>query len=102
MKKLILGLLLVAGVSHAAVNSETMQSTYANIMFSSCSAQRNGVDINYVRNLAIVGNPRVTQEKVRKMVDDGYSWSVKFPRVGCNQIFITIIDELVKRNEVNL
>lgn len=91
MKYSIVALMMVvAPVVHAEVRTTTSESTFANYMFNGCTAQREDISLNAAMKMI---NPD-DGEKVAKIVRSGYLFGSEFPRVGCNQIFVTVIDEL--------
>lgn len=86
----VLGLML-CGVANAGVAPATFESQAANYMFNGCTAQTGGMSLQAVLKLT---NPKNDKE-VTKLVTQGYKLAIDYPNTGCNQIFITVIDNLV-------
>lgn len=94
---IIAGLLLVAaGFAHAEVNPTTQISLTANIMASSCVAAHDKVPVEKALQIAHSGVKGLSTERIEYFVLQGYAFSANYPGVSCNQVFITVIDTLVR------
>ena len=91
MRKLILSLLLVSGVSNASVTAVSLEATTANLMYNGCTFQKAGETL---RSTMREVNP-TNDENVATFVKVGYKYAIDNPRTGCNQILLNMIDHIV-------
>lgn len=89
MKYLLMILLSVANVAHGEVITKSKMSEMANYMYNGCMAQRNNITLQEVT--------KMNNGHGVDIIKEGYKFGMDYPSVGCNQIFITIIDEIEKK-----
>lgn len=94
MKRIVAAVLfMVTCGANAAVVTNSDESAFANYMFNGCTAQRENISLNRAMKMI---NPE-GNETVARTVRSGYTFGSEFPWVGCNQIFVTVIDEMVSK-----